>query len=250
MDLTVLGAGPAYSDRPGSTGASYLLQSAGSSLLLDLGQGSFPALASTLEPSTLDAIVISHLHPDHFIDLVSLRHYLVYELDPSRRLTVFGPDGLAGRLDALHASVGFTEAAFDVVPLRPGTFEIGPFTIQAELVTHTPESDSFGFRVSSDGDAAALVYSGDCGNADDLRRLVCPGDTLLTEVSFGPGPIPPGGPHIDGPAVGSVAASTGAGRVLLTHLQMGYDRQETLRSVAELYGGPLDLVDPGFQTII
>src|SRR5919199_2708071 len=108
MRLTVLGAGPAYSDRPGSTGAAYLLRTDASTLLLDLGQGSFPALASRLEPSTLGGIVISHLHPDHFIDLVSLRHYLVYQLDPARKVTVYGPQGLGDRLDALHAADDFT----------------------------------------------------------------------------------------------------------------------------------------------
>ena len=61
---------------PDATGAAYLVRLGGSSLLLDLGQGSFPRLAGHLDPATLDAVVISHLHPDHFIDLVPLRHYL------------------------------------------------------------------------------------------------------------------------------------------------------------------------------
>ena len=65
------------------------------------------------------------------------------------------------------------------------------------------------------------MYSGDCGRAEDLRPLIRPGDALLTEVSFGPGPVPPDVLHLDGPAVGQLAASTGVGRVLLTHLQMG-----------------------------
>ena len=69
MRLDVIGAGPAYTDRPGATGAAYLLRYAGASLLLDLGQGSFPRLAGLIDPAELDAAVISHLHPDHFIDL-------------------------------------------------------------------------------------------------------------------------------------------------------------------------------------
>src|SRR5919108_1710044 len=177
MSLVVLGAGPAFSDRPGSTGAAYLLEAAGSNILLDLGQGSFPALASRLEPSRLDGIVISHLHPDHFIDLVALRHYLVYHLKPARRMTLFGPRGLADRLDALHADPSFTSAAFDVVDLMPGAVGLGAFTIEAALVTHAPESDSFGFRVSvtASPDSPGLVYSGDCGKAEDLVPLIRPG---------------------------------------------------------------------------
>ena len=94
MLLSVIGAGPAYTDRPGATGAAYLLRVDGSSLLLDLGQGSFARLAGLVDPTTLDAIVISHLHPDHFIDLVPLRHYLRYERSPAR-IRVAGPAGLA-----------------------------------------------------------------------------------------------------------------------------------------------------------
>src|SRR6185436_2853186 len=84
MHLDVGGAGPAYTDRLGASGASYLLRADGTNLLLDLGQGSFPRLASLLPPETLDAIVVSHLHPDHFVDLVALRHYLRFEREPAR----------------------------------------------------------------------------------------------------------------------------------------------------------------------
>ncbi len=89
------------------------------------------------------------------------------------------------------------------------------------------------------------MYSGDCGRADDLRPLIRPGDTLLSEVSFGPGPIPQGVLHLDGPAVGRLATATGVGRVLLTHLQMGFDPDETLASVQAAYDGPVEFVWPG-----
>jgi ribonuclease BN (tRNA processing enzyme) len=248
VKLTVLGAGPAYSDRPGSTGAAYLLRSGRTSVLLDLGQGSFPALASLLEPSMLDGIVVSHLHPDHFIDLVSLRHYLVYQVQPPRRLRVYAPAGLGQRLDALHADDAFTSAAFDVTELHPGAFEIDGFRVDVAPVTHTPESDSFGFRVSEQDRADGLVYSGDCGRAADLEALIRPDDTLLAEVSFGPADVPTGAQHLNGPAVGELAARCAVRRVLLTHIQMGFDRGQTIRSVRDRYDGPVELVDPGFET--
>jgi ribonuclease BN (tRNA processing enzyme) len=250
MRLTVLGAGPAYTDRPGATGAAYLLRSRESSLLLDLGQGSFPALASRIEPSELDGIVISHLHPDHFIDLVALRHYLVYQLQPKGRIRVHAPAGLAQRIDGLHAEPGFTAAALDVIDLSAAILEIGDFAVQPGRVTHTPESDSFGFRISVRGGSTGLVYSGDCGRADDLLPLIHDGDVLLSEVSFGPAPVAAGAQHLNSPAVGEVAARTGVGRVLLTHLQMGFDRDATVASTAEHFNGPIDLVDPGYETEI
>jgi ribonuclease BN (tRNA processing enzyme) len=250
MRLNVVGAGPAYTDQPGAVGAAYLLRLDGASLLLDFGQGAFPGLAGLLDPATLDAVVVSHLHPDHFIDLVPLRHYLRWE-EPRRRVRVIGPAGLDGRLDALHAEPGFAAAALDVEALAPGRLTIGPFELEAARVRHT--DSSFGFRVAPAGapdGTPGLVYSGDCGRADDLIPLARRGDTLLCEVSFGPGPVVPGAEHLDGPAVAELASRVGAARVLLTHLQMGYDRAATVASVRAGFDGPVELVEPGFETTI
>ena len=248
IQLDVLGAGPAYTDRPGASGAAYLLRAADTTLVLDLGQGSFTRLAGTLEPSTVTAVVVSHLHPDHFIDLVALRHYLRWQFHPPRRVRVIGPAGLGQRLDALHAEPGFSAAALDIEALSAGADEIGALAIRAARVTHT--ADSYGFRVSLREGGPGLVYSGDCGRAEDLDDLVQPGDTILAEVSFGPGPVPPGAAHLDGPAVGALATRTGAGEVLLTHLQMGFDDLATITSVRDCFDGPVTLVSPGDRYVI
>lgn len=247
IHLTVVGAGPAYSDRPGSAGACYLLEAPGGALVLDLGHGAFSGLVRRIEPRELGAVLISHLHPDHFVDLVPLRHYLRYQRQPPERVRVIAPGALAERLDGLHGVSGFAESALDVESLAPGILRVGPFEVEAGRVTH--DGESYGFRVSA-GDGPALVYSGDCGVAQDLDALVRPGDALLCEVSFGPGPAEPGPAHLDGPAVGALASRTAAGSVLLTHLLMGNDRAATMASVRAAYAGPVELVDPGFETTI
>lgn len=242
IDLDIIGAGPAYTNRPGATGAAYLVRCAGTSILLDLGQGAFPRLANLLDPGALDAVLISHLHPDHFIDLVALRHYLRWGPGHPRRVRVVGPRGLDERLDALHAEAGFSAVALDVEPIETGVQSIGSLEVASARVTHTAES--FGFRVSS-GEGPGLVYSGDCGRPEDLEPLIQPGDTLLCEVSFGPGPVPADAAHLDGPGVGGLAARTGAGRVLLTHILMTFDVDETIDAVRRIYGGPVTFVEPG-----
>ncbi|HXS71419.1 MAG TPA: MBL fold metallo-hydrolase [Patescibacteria group bacterium] len=241
MRLDVLGAGPAYTDKLGAAGASYLMRAGSTAIVLDLGQGSFPRLAATLEPSSVDAVFVSHLHPDHFIDLVAMRHYLRWQFEPERHVRVIAPTGLAGRIDALHDEPGFTAATLDVEPI-PDEVAVGPLRIQAIRVTHT--ADSHAFRVSL-ADGPGLVYTGDCGRARDVEPLIVPGDWLLSEVSFGPGPVAAGAMHLDGPAVGELAASSGVGRVLLTHLQMGFDADATVASVRARYDGPVELVHPG-----
>lgn len=246
MSLDVLGAGPAYTDKPGAAGASYLIRADSTAIVLDLGQGSFPNLAAALEPSTVDAVFVTHLHPDHFIDLVAMRHYLRWQFEPERHVRVIAPAGLAGRLDALHDEPGFTAATLDVEPIAEAA-TVGPLHVRAIRVTHT--ADSHAFRVSLD-DRPGLVYTGDCGQARDVVPLIVRGDWLLSEVSFGPGPVAQGAMHLDGPAVGELAATSGAGRVLLTHLQMGFDADATVASVRARYDGPVELVHPGSRFTI
>jgi len=242
LNLDIVGAGPAFTDRLGAAGAAYLVRSDDTAILLDLGQGAFPRLASLLDPAALDAILISHLHPDHFIDLVSLRHYLRWGPGAPRRARVLAPAGLDGRLDALHAEPGFSAGALDVERVVPGVTRIGSMAVAAANVTHSTES--YGFRVSRSV-GPGLVYSGDCGQAEDLDPLIQPGDALLCEVSFGPGPVPPDTAHLDGPGIGALATRTSAGQVLLTHLLMGFDEKETVASVRAGYAGPVALVQPG-----
>jgi len=245
MELLVVGSGAAYPDQPGTASSTYVVTHGDDRICLDLGQGGFAGLAGRVEPSTLRAVVISHLHPDHFIDLVALRHYLRYEFEPPRRARVVAPAGLADRLDALLAEPGFTAATLDIDDRREGTIHVGPFALESRLVTHTDESYAVRVSLAHAATTPGLVYSGDCGRADDLAPLIRPGDTLLCEVAFGPGPVPVGDLHLDGPAVGELAAATGPARVLLTHLQMGRDPAATVAAVRAGYAGPITLVADG-----
>jgi ribonuclease BN (tRNA processing enzyme) len=211
-------------------------------VLLDLGQGSFPRLAGAIEPSRLDAVVISHLHPDHFIDLVPLRHYLAYQHRPARSIRVVAPDGLDRRIDALHEQPGFSAVSLEIETLAVGPIPIGDLTLEARRVTHT--ANSYAVRLAP-SDGPGLVYSGDCGVADDLAPLIRDGDTLLVEVSFGAGPVPAGALHLNAEAIAGLAARTGPRLVLLTHLQMALDRERPVEIVRAATGRPVRLVEPG-----
>jgi ribonuclease BN (tRNA processing enzyme) len=247
VELTVIGAGPAYSDRPGALGACYLVREADAAIVLDLGHGTFSGLARRVEPSRLLAVTISHLHADHFIDLVPLRHYLRWSFDPPRRVTVLGPAELGGRLDALHADPRFSDAALDLVLLVEATRSVGPFTIEARRVRHT--DDSYAVRVAA-GSGPGLVYSGDCGEAGDLEPLIRPGDVLLVEASFGAGPAVPGAGHLDGPAIAGLAGRTQPGRVLITHVLPDRDPAAAADVVRAGFAGIVDVVEPGFTAHI
>jgi ribonuclease BN (tRNA processing enzyme) len=244
VELIVIGAGPAYTDRRGAAGASYLVRTEGADLLLDLGHGAFANLAATIEPSGLSAVLVSHLHPDHFIDLVPLRHYLKWEFDPPRCVAVFGPADLAERLDGVDGHSGFAATSLDVTRLGNGPRRIGPFAIEARSITH--DGESYAVRVLPAGSSGAgLVYSGDCGVADDLIPLIRPGDTLLSEASFGAGTVPAGAAHLTAADAARAATAGGAARLLLTHIQMGYSRADAVAAAEAVFSGPVAFVTEG-----
>lgn len=109
LALTALGTASAYRAHEGARASSYLVQAGGSSIVLDLGHGAYVPLARTLGREllpTIDAVCVSHLHPDHWIDLIALRHALyhgsgMHDGVEHRSVKLFGPAGLDDRIAAL-----------------------------------------------------------------------------------------------------------------------------------------------------
>lgn len=247
MKLTVVGCAPAWTRRPGRASSCYLVEHEARALVLDLGQGAFAELARYRQPDTLDGVVISHLHADHLVDLVPLRHFLKYEATGRPQIALHGPVDLRDRLDWLCGEHGFLDAlAGDA--LEPGRFVVGGFEVEARRVTHIP--DSFAFRISVPGAAGpGLVYSGDCGQAADLLPLVRRGDHLLCEAAFG-ADEGVAGIHLTAAQAASVAADSGAARLVLTHVLDRSNEDQARDAAAKAYAGELLLAQPALELAI
>jgi ribonuclease BN (tRNA processing enzyme) len=228
----------------------YLVELDGEGLLLDLGQGSLGSLWSYRDPSTLSGIVISHLHPDHHVDLVPLRHLLRYGMETPRRLPLHAPAPLRARYDAFLGEDGFLAAAFDGGDVTPGTWTVGPFAVEARPVLHA--LDSHGYRVSPAGDPGApgLVYSGDCAAWEDLVPLLRPGDTLLSEAFWGVETADPGAMHLTADEAARAAVAGGAARLVLTHIGEEHDPQAALAAARARFPGDTLLARPGVSIAI
>ena len=239
MKLTVVGPASAYSSKPGRSSSCYLVEHNETALLLDLGQGSFNELWRHRSPATVAAVFITHMHADHNVDLVPLRHWVKFA-NKGFGPALFGPTDLRPRYNAFQADPDFfgdlTGGMLDI-----GTTSVGDLTIEAARVTHIP--DSFAFRVSI-GDGAGLVYSGDCGVPDDLLPLIRPFDTFLCEAGFGVRREAPG-IHLTAGEAGSVATRTQVSRLVLTHILDRANADETLAAARDEFGGDVDLAQPG-----
>ena len=242
MRLTVVGCAAAWGRGAEAASSCYLVESGETAIALDLGQGAFAHLATLRAPESLAAVLVSHSHADHCVDLIPLRHYLRYEARATAgTVALHAPADLPARFDALTGESGFLDdLAFS--PVAPGELRFGPLRVTAARVAHT--DDSYAFRVAEDGTVAGLVYSGDCGDPGDLVKLLRPGDTLLAEASFGAGPVPPGVAHLDAAGAAEAARDGGAARLLLTHLQPGVDPGAALERAAALFPGEIALARP------
>ena len=247
LRLTVIGPGPAYTRRRGRTSSCYLVEGEGTAVLLDLGQGSFASLGALREPRTLGAIFISHLHPDHHIDLVAMRHYLKFGCPSAATVPLHAPGDIRARYDALNADSGFLDA-LPGPPLEAGWTRVGALSVQAARVTHT--DSSYGFRVAFADGGPGLVYSGDCGRAADLLALVRPGDTLLSEAAWGVNPSIEEAAHLTAAEAAGVASDGLAARLVLTHHLDDGRPVAALRAAQRTYDGPVQLASPGLEVVV
>lgn len=245
LRLTVIGSAPAWARGPGRPSSCYLVELGEAGIALDLGQGSLGALWAVRDPSTLSAVAISHLHPDHHVDLVALRHLLRYGMGEPRRLTLYAPRGLSARYDAFLDESDFLGASFDQVEVGAGRWTCGPFAIEAQPVRHSLHSHGYRVTPADDPSAPGLVYSGDCADWRTLLPLIRPGDTLLSEAFWGVETPDPGAMHLTADEAAQAALAGGAARLLLTHIGEEHDPRRALAAAAARFPGETRLAEPG-----
>lgn len=247
LRLTIVGSAPAWARGPGRPSSCYLVELDGAGMLLDLGQGSLGALWAYRDPSTLAGIAISHLHPDHHVDLVALRHLLRYGMGRPARLTLWAPSGLRERYDAFLGEPGFLAAAFDGGEVSGQTWEMGPFRVASAPVLHARNSHAYRVSPATDPDAPGLVYSGDCARWQDLVPLVRSGDTLLSEAFWGAGSGAPDAMHLTARDAASAAREGGAARLVLTHIGEEADPDAALSAARSGFPREVLRATPGLQ---
>jgi ribonuclease BN (tRNA processing enzyme) len=243
VELTVLGSSGAYPAAGGAT-SGYLLRHDGFGAWVDAGTGTFANLQLHVPYEKLDAVVISHEHIDHCIDLYPMYIARSFHPEPLPPLPLYGHKRVFERLTALEDAEGAAEMRriFEVHEVEPGQdFEVGPFRVSAQLLPHWVPN--LGMRFQADG--TTLVYTGDTGPADELPKLAREADLLVSEASWmevKPGRDPY---HLTAAQAGEHAARAGAARLLLSHFWPGSDREASRQQAAEAYDGELLLASEG-----
>jgi len=230
----VLGACGAWPG-PGLATSGYLVRHDGFNLVMDLGTGTLANLQTHIGYDEIGAVVISHRHPDHCIDLYPL--YIARRLHPGGLppLPLVAPPGMLEGLTGLEDEEGarLMRAAFDVREVEPGaSYGLGPFAVESRRMQHPPPTQ--GLRISADG--AVLAYTGDTAPTPAIGEIGAGADLLVSEASWLDGQYARAQPiHLTARQAAEHATGAGAHRLMLTHFWPTNDREASRAQAAEAF---------------
>jgi ribonuclease BN (tRNA processing enzyme) len=259
MRLTVLGKSPAWQDAGGAC-SGYLLEEEGTAIVIDCGNGVFGKLRERIDYVDVDAVVLSHLHADHFLDLVPFAYALTYAPRQQPVPVDRWPGTDCPACPVLHAPPGARETfrrvvgawgnddlienAFELREYDPSeVVEIGPVRIDFQPVPHFTET--FAMRISSQNGSGRIVYGADCSPTDALTVFGSDADLILVEATL-PRPERTGvRGHLTAAEAGEHARAAGAKRLVITHISDELDANWAKTEAEEAFGGPVTVATEG-----
>ena len=241
MKLSVIGSSGTF-PTAGHPGSGFLIEQGRTRVWCDTGPGTFVALP--VDPDLVDAIVISHQHPDHCLDLVTAFHAFRYRPQPREAIPLYGPQSLFDRVAAFVGNPEF-EKTFDVQAQSGGDrLEIG------ELQVHFAWSDHSVPTLASRWEAndKVLAYSADTGPGGDWATIALDADLFLCEASY-QGSLDDYAYkyHLTAAAAGSIARSQRVKRLMLTHIPPYLDKTVSVKEAEETFDRPVELAVPGLS---
>ncbi len=238
MRITVLGSSGTY-PRPGEACNGFLLQEGEASIVLDFGTGCMANLLQTVEFTDLAAVVISHMHVDHYLDLYPLFYALRFHLDKPWGLPLYGPPGaleIVGRLLGEDARA-YLDRIFTPHELRASeNLQVGPLSLCCYPACHPAEA--FCLRLEAGG--RVLAYSGDTEPCPGLEEAARDADLFLCEATMINSFAEHAHGHLTSREAGETARAARASRLVLTHIWPTFDREQSRAEAAEAYGRPVE----------
>jgi ribonuclease BN (tRNA processing enzyme) len=247
--LTVLGSCGGWPE-PGRACAGFLLEHDGARVVLDLGYDTASRLFGILGAAAgddLDAVIVTHHHPDHMTDLHALMRARWFGRRAAAAIPLFAPAGVLARLVEMEdGDDSAVRHVFDWHPIPAPPQRAGPFHLDSVTVPHYVPSA--GVRLSATG--LAVGYTGDTGRDPVLAELGRGCDLYIVDATTrNQQPSAPQAPgtelNLTDTEAGRVAAAAGAGRLLLTHFWPGNDREASKQAAASEFSGEVLVASEG-----
>jgi ribonuclease BN (tRNA processing enzyme) len=257
--ITVLGKSPSWPDVGGAC-SGYLVEEEGFRLLLDCGNGVFGKLREVCDYVDVDVVLISHLHGDHFLDLVPYSYALTYAprqqpvpvaqypgTDSPARPRLLAPPGAVETFRRVVGAFGnddLIESAFELEEYDPeATIDLGPLRVRFREVPHYIQT--FAVDIASAASGRRITFSADCRPTEELVELARGTDLLIVEATL-PRPERSGTRgHLTPAEAGDHARRAGARRAVLTHISDELDHDWALAEGSKSFGGPTEVAEAG-----
>jgi ribonuclease BN (tRNA processing enzyme) len=248
VELTILGSSGTWPPAGGATCGNLLSQD-GTHIWLDAGTGTFAELQKHIAVDEMAAIVITHGHPDHFVDAVPCfyaRHY--GGLAPGG-LPFYSPDGFVDLMSLLVSEDGkdVMAEAYAFTTMHPGDeVRVGPFAIEAFEMAHVGV-EALGFRIETGG--KVFAYTGDSGPSQTVIDMARDADLFMAEASYQDASVllPF---HLSARQAAEHASAAGAKKLLLTHILPNLDPEISLAEARSAFDGPIEVAVQGMRTVI
>ncbi len=250
LRMRVVGSSPSV-QRPGRACSSYLLRSRDAAVLLDIGSGALGNLHLAIDYPQLDAVIVSHMHADHFLDLIPLRYGLKYgPLLRDGRMPLWLPPGGSRILRTItgafssEGSNDFLDEVFEVReydPSRP--LEINDMRLTFRRTRHY--IDTFAARAERGG--SSIVYSSDTAPCEEVIDLARDCSLFLCEATIGLGDEQGLRGHLTAEEAGQMARRAGAHRLVLTHYSSTYAPDELVEAAQSEFKGRVSIADDGLE---
>jgi ribonuclease BN (tRNA processing enzyme) len=247
MDVTVLGKSPSWPDSGGAC-SGYLVREGGYTLLLDCGTGVYAKLRQHVDYRMLDAILISHLHPDHISDLVPYSFGLSYSSERNgRRPALHAPPGAQGFLRGIGDAWGFGDQlaqAFDLSEYdTEADLTLGPFKVRFCEVPHF----ILCFAIDISTARGRFTFGADCATNGALAEFARGTDLLMLEATERDDEVPDEGVrgHMTAREAGELAAQAQAPRLVLTHYSDELDSAAVRAGAEAGFGAAVELATEG-----
>jgi ribonuclease BN (tRNA processing enzyme) len=241
MKFIVLGSGTCVPSLKRNA-PGYYLESGGTGVLLDCGSGTLLQLEkSGRSYRDIDAVCITHLHPDHFADLMPLIHALRATPGFTRKkdLTIIGPEGLGRYYDLSIASIMGHPKEFTIeIQEMEDSLVLEPFVITSMMTVHSERSLAYRFEEKG----STIVYTGDAAYDEGLIDISRGADLLVIDSSF-PESMKVKN-HLTSRECGLVAERAGVRKLLLSHLYpVDVSDEERLNECRKVYKGDVSLAE-------
>jgi ribonuclease BN (tRNA processing enzyme) len=239
MRITVLGKSPSWQDAGGAC-SGYLVQEGATNLLLDCGNGVFGKLRRQLDYVSVDAVVLSHLHADHFLDLVPFSYALTYgpRSGDGVRPLLHAPPGageIFRRVVGAWGSEDLVEQAFDLREYAADDeLEVGSLRVRFCEVDHFVQC--FAVAITSTDGGGRFVFGADTGPSDTLVEFASGADLLIVEATLRAPESGGDRGHLTPGEAGAHAARAGVGGLVITHITDELDESQARREATEAFG--------------